>query len=180
MVRLIGVTLTWTNRAPQVSQRYGFSPEWMREWVFRLAGRLNWAPHTLQWYGFSPVKEKCHSCICKYLSDRRVTGQSFTWWDGSGSWGGARIEIGHTVAFVFHGKLVLFWIRWRQFGEKAARWDWRNYDNKKNLYFKENRFLVFSFGSEHNGSLCVPSSCLWVDWFSEGGGPRGGARPEPS
>lgn len=68
MLCLISMTLTWTKRAPQVSHRYGFSPEWMREWVFRLAGRLNWAPHTLQWYGFSPVKEKYHYYY-KCLSD---------------------------------------------------------------------------------------------------------------
>lgn len=46
---------TWTKREPQVSHLYGFSPEWIRECVFRLAGLLNWAPHTLQRYGFSPV-----------------------------------------------------------------------------------------------------------------------------
>lgn len=46
--------LTWTNLEPHVSHLYGFSPEWMRVWVLRLAGRLNWAPHMLQWYGFAP------------------------------------------------------------------------------------------------------------------------------
>lgn len=41
--------LTWTNLEPQVSHLYGFSPEWMRVCVLRLAGRLNWAPQMLQW-----------------------------------------------------------------------------------------------------------------------------------
>lgn len=45
---------TWTNLEPHVSHLYGFSPEWMRVWVLRLAGRLNWAPQMLQWYGFAP------------------------------------------------------------------------------------------------------------------------------
>lgn len=46
---------TWTKAEPHVSHLYGFSPEWMRRWVFRLAGRLNWALHTPQRYGFSPA-----------------------------------------------------------------------------------------------------------------------------
>ena len=52
-----GVT-TCTKRAPHVSHLYGFSPEWMRVWVLRLAGLLNWAPQILQRYGFSPEKKK--------------------------------------------------------------------------------------------------------------------------
>lgn len=45
---------TWTNLEPHVSHLYGFSPEWIRACVFRLAGRLNWAPQMLQRYGFAP------------------------------------------------------------------------------------------------------------------------------
>lgn len=40
--------ITCTKRAPHVSHLYGFSPEWMRVWVLRLAGLLNWAPQILQ------------------------------------------------------------------------------------------------------------------------------------
>lgn len=50
--------VTCTKRAPHVSHLYGFSPEWMRVWVLRLAGRLNWAPQILQRYGFSPESTK--------------------------------------------------------------------------------------------------------------------------
>ena len=58
--------ITCTKRAPHVSHLYGFSPEWMRVWVLRLAGRLNWAPQMLQRYGFSPEEGK---------SDQKVTNQ---------------------------------------------------------------------------------------------------------
>lgn len=40
---------TCTKREPHVSHLYGFSPEWMRLCVFRLAGRLKRAPQMEQW-----------------------------------------------------------------------------------------------------------------------------------
>lgn len=48
-VFFLAAPLTWTNLEPHVSHLYGFSPEWMRVCVLRLAGRLNWAPQMLQW-----------------------------------------------------------------------------------------------------------------------------------
>lgn len=62
----IRVFSTCTKRAPHVSHLYGFSPEWMRVWVLRFAGRLNWAPQILQRYGFSPgntdrVQQQAHT-----------------------------------------------------------------------------------------------------------------------
>lgn len=110
----------------------------MREWVFRLAGRLNWAPHTLQRYGLSPARPKITvMSFFLFLIFKTKTKNSFyclTWASSLGSSNVAGVTVGHIVVLSLYCRLVVMsglWISRVKFWDSGAGWNWGSKINHK-------------------------------------------------
>ena len=66
--------LFWLNNVPQCSHLYGFSPVWVRWWIFKWPLSANNLPHTSQEKGFSPVCVRM--CLLREPFNAQVKSQS--------------------------------------------------------------------------------------------------------